>query len=464
MIEAKYDAASSSTEFANYWANADSLDADAANSVAVRRRLVPRSRYEVANNGYADGIVQTYATDLIGIGPTLRLNTPDTEFNEKVEREWLKWSKRSQLRRKLWTMAHAKVQDGEAFAILRNNSKLGHPVTLDLALIETEQCHSPRLLFGSAGYIDGMKVDEFGNIEYFDILKRHPGAMFGFFANEPEQVPAKFVLHWFLMRRPGQHRGVPELRSTLQVGAASRRMREATVAAVEVAADNTVVIKTNLTPDGMADPVAPGSVEFQKRMMTALPMGWDASQMRSEHPNAQYAEFLKGQINEQARPLSMPYNKAACDSSSSNFASGRLDHITYYSSLDVQREDANDLVLSPLFAVWWNQAVLEFGWDADPNEVPDHAFEWPRHPVADVESQAKARDISFKNGSLSPSEAASEDGDDFEDRVAKLAKDFGKTPQEIRDAIFVTLYPVTANQGQAHLNLNQNTQGTNTRA
>lgn len=57
---AKYDAASQSDEFKNYWAAADSYDADSANSYEVRQRLIARSRYEVANNGYADGIASTY--------------------------------------------------------------------------------------------------------------------------------------------------------------------------------------------------------------------------------------------------------------------------------------------------------------------------------------------------------------------------------------------------------------------
>src|SRR5690606_27773756 len=86
-LHATYDAARTSDEFKNYWANADALDADSANSREVRQKLVQRSRYEVANNAYADGIAQTITNDLVGVGPSLRMLTGSTGFNQMVERE-----------------------------------------------------------------------------------------------------------------------------------------------------------------------------------------------------------------------------------------------------------------------------------------------------------------------------------------------------------------------------------------
>src|SRR5690606_2575054 len=104
----------------------------------------------------------------------------------------------------------------------------------------------------------------------------------------------------------------------------ARRWREATVAAAENIADFTLFIKTQFEPDEM-DSVSPMStLDVQKRMITALPAGHDAFQPKAEQPTANHAEFSKSLVNEQARPKSMPYNKAACDSSSYNYASGRL--------------------------------------------------------------------------------------------------------------------------------------------
>lgn len=436
-IDGSYEAARDTAEFSTYWSQADGLDADSANSRAVRAKLVKRSRYETANNGFVDGIHQTYATDVIGKGPKLRMTTASAELNAVVELAFTKWAKTIQLRRKLWCMCHAKTQDGEPFGILRNNPNIRGKIKLDLTLIETEQCQTPALPMGDDNYIDGIKFDEFGNPEWYDILKKHPGGT-SQFSNVAEQVPARFVLHWFLMRRPGQHRAVPEFRSTLNVGAGSRRHREATLAAAETAADFAAMIHTSMPPND-EDQVTPlTTTEIQKRMMIALPAGYDVTQMRAEHPGVAYEEFHRSQIREQARPKSMPINKAMGDSSQHNFASGRLDHLTYYQQIDdVEREDCNGLVLDPLFDVWWTEAVLANGWDvtysADPYEAGDHSWDWPKHAVENEEARAAARDKNLRNGSLSPEEAAIEDGVDFDEHVNSLARSYGKTPDEIRE-------------------------------
>jgi capsid protein len=436
---AKYDAAQDSDEFRNYWASTDFYDADSANSRSEREKLVRRSRYEVGNNGYSDGIAQTYATDMIGKGPVLRMQTGSEGFNRLVELSWYQWCKEIKFRRKLWTMAHAKHQDGESFGILRRNQKLRHRVKLDIVLHETEQIQTPVLPYGQPGYIDGIQFDAFGNPTFYDVLPAHPGSNHTYpnYTTNPEKVDARFMMHWFKMRRPGQHRGIPEMTSTLNLGAAARRWREAVIAAAENIADFTMFIKTQFEPDEM-DSVAPMStLDVQKRMITALPAGHDAFQPKAEQPTATYAEFNKSLISEQARPKSMPLNKAACDSSSYNYASGRLDHQTYYGELDVDREDCNDQVLDPCFDAWFDFAVVAYGWlGGDPAVISDaakaHVWDWPKHQVADIGSEADANDKRLKNGSVSLVATYSEAGQDYEDELVSMATSNGVSVDQQR--------------------------------
>jgi len=437
-IDASYDAARDTDEFKNYWANADSFDADSANSKAVRQKLVTRSRYEAANNGYVDGILQTFANFLVGVGPKLRMLTGNAQFNQAVETVWQQWAKKIKLRRKLWVMAHAKMQDGESFAVVRTNPKIKHPVKLDIVPFETEQCQSLTTYWGTPDRIDGIKFDEFGNPETYEVLRYHPGGQWFPVANwQAEEVPAKYMLHWFMLRRPGQHRGVPELRSTLNVGASSRRYREATVAAAETVAEmGAVLLKTDMPP-GEADPASPFSgYPMQRRMITAMPAGWDAMQMKPEHPTANYSEFVESQIGESARPKNMPLNIAMCNSSKYNYASGRLDHQTFFASLDSEREDGNDLVLDQLFELFWEEAVLAYGWNADPENQPAHGWDWPKHPVADRVSDAEADDIQLKNGSKSLRRVVQEGGDDLADEIPQMAEDYGQPEEKVREAVF----------------------------
>ena len=62
-VAATYEAAQTHRHNENHWIAADHLRARAANSPEVRRMLRALARYEVANNSYDRGIVNTLAND-----------------------------------------------------------------------------------------------------------------------------------------------------------------------------------------------------------------------------------------------------------------------------------------------------------------------------------------------------------------------------------------------------------------
>jgi len=441
VMRGSYDSARSGTDLDGHWIHADAYDADSANSRSVRHSLVRRSRYEAGSNGFYSGIIRTHVNMVVGIGPTLRALTGSTKFNQTIEKAWFEWTQAMQLRRKLWCMGHARSQDGESFGILVTNPGLRHDVTLDVVLIEAEQCQTPYLPYLERGYIDGIRFDEFNNPVTYDILPYHPGASWSYQTVDPIQVSAEQVLHWFKLERPGQHRSVPDLTATLNTGAMGRRFREATVASAETAASISALLHSQLSPAGSDEPVnlqAGSTFEIQRRMLMALPQGWEASQMRAEHPNAEYGDFNRNLISEQARPLSVPYNLAACDSSTYSFASGKLDTLCYRAAINVERQDCNDLVLDPLFAAWFREWTILTDRRDQP---PTHQWDWPAHPVIDVEAEGRATDAALRNGTLTLRRAYSDAGMDFEDELQVMAEDYGVTTEEMRETLLKTLYP-----------------------
>lgn len=430
-VAMSYDAARSGTDLDNHWAFADSLDADCSNSKAVRHTLMKRSRYEAGSNGYYDGIIKTHCNMLVGVGPTLRMLTGNRAFNQYVEREFYRWTQQTQLRRKLWAMCYARTADGESFALIQNNPALPE-VQLDFLPIEAEQCQTPYLPTQERGYVDGIKRDAFGNVQWYDVLPYHPGSSQLSMTQEAVRVSPDAMLHWFKLKRPGSSRSTPECTSSLNVGASSRRFREAVVAAAETAADFAALLETTLPPDE-ADAVTPlSTIEIAKRMMMALPDNTKPYQMKAEHPNASYEAFHRQQISEQARPLSMPYNAAACDSSTYSFASGKLDTLCYRAALDVERADCNDLVLDPLFREWFRE------WRAIPDAstdrrliVPNHQWDWPTHPVIDAVAEASSTNTKLLNGSTTLRQVYSDAGQDYEDQLSVMAEDwFGDSSEE----------------------------------
>lgn len=446
-IHGKYDAAQTTDEYKNYWANTDNFSADAAHSRHVRQTLVKRSRYEITSNGISDGIASTYATDLIGAGPQLRTLTGNKAFNRLVNNEFFYWSEAVHLRSKLRTMAHAKHVDGEAFAVLRRNPMVDHPVKLDVCLHETEQCQTPMLPAGEPGKIDGIEFDIYGNPTVYHFLNQHPGD--GYPLDWiPERIPANLVLHWFKLRRPGQHRGVPECSSTLNLGAAFRRLREASLSTAEKVAAWTLFMETIADPDedDAQFSVPMSTLEIVHGMLTALPNGAKPHQLTAEQPGPEYDTFHKSLANEQGRPKSMPLNKILCNSADYNYASGRLDHQTYYGSLDDDRLDGNDFVLNKIHRVWYDLAISRFMWfGGDPAIVGPgaraHTWAWPKHRVADVEAEANADDTRCKTGVVSLPKLMAEKGDDADDADEEEAAYYGITVKELRARKLDVTYP-----------------------
>jgi len=349
-IRGSYDAAQSGPLNRNHWANTDNLSADAANSLSVRKTLRERARYEVANNSYARGILDTLANSIIGTGPRLQFRSENKDLNRLVVEEFFEWSDRIRLGEKLRAMVVAKVTDGEAFGHMFTNPMLPR-AQLDFELVETDRVASDSMT-PDAKDIDGVHLDDYGNVVDYSVLKSHPGGRTGA-ANKSEKVPAELFLHWFRMDRPGQHRGVSEITSALPLFAQLRRFTLAVITAAEVAADFAAVLWTDSPANEDYQPVDPlEEFDLGRGVVTSLPDGWKLGQVETKQPATTYSEFKREVLNEIARCLSMPYNIAACDSSKYNYASGRLDHQIYHRMVKVVQGHLLSRIVNPLFNNW----------------------------------------------------------------------------------------------------------------
>jgi capsid protein len=82
------------------------------------------------------------------------------------------------------------------------------------------------------------------------------------------------------------------------------------------------------------------------------------SQVKPEQPTTSYGEFKREILNEIARCLNMPFNVAAGNSSGYNYASGRLDHQTYYRAIRIDQAHLARTVLDRVLAEWFDEAKL----------------------------------------------------------------------------------------------------------
>lgn len=390
-VRARFDAADS-TDDRRHWANADAFAADTALSPEKRRIMRNRARYERANNSYLAGMSATLANDLVGTGPRLQL-LDGTDAGRAVERAFFDWTWQVDLAAKLRTMREALVVDGEAFAMMITNPRLPG-VQLDLRLVEAEMVSEPvnpvsPSVTPDGSTVDGLEFDAVGNVIAYRVLNYHPGSNFRVNALEYQRVPAAQMVHWFRPIRPGQHRGIPEVVPALRLFAQLRRYTEAVCAAAETAADFAGFLRTN-SPAAEVDEVeAFAEMPIEKRTMVTLPDGWTFEQLKAEQPTSTYAMFKREILNEIARCLQLPFNVAALDSSSYNYASMRGDWQVYSTTQRIMRDDIERVMLDRVLVAWVNEATLagvlpeglppfsewEWSWQWDGKEHVDPAKE-----------------------------------------------------------------------------------------
>jgi lambda family phage portal protein len=441
VVRGRYDAAVTTDDNRRHWANADGLSANQANSPDVRRVLRNRARYEVANNSYAKGIVLTLANDVVGTGPRLQLLTEDSEANTRIEREFMAWAKAVGLPEKLRTLRMARATDGEAFAVLTSNPRLATPVQLDLRLVEADQVTTPDARLDLS--VDGIVFDAAGNPAEYHVLRDHPGE--GYRAvRDYDRVPASAMVHWFRCDRPGQARGIPDITPALPLFAQLRRFTLAVIAAAETAADFAGILYTDAPASGEADAAEPFEpIELEKRALVTMPGGWKMSQLQAEQPATTYAEFKKEILNEIARCLNMPFNVAAGNSSGYNYASGRLDHQTYFKAIRVEQAHLEAVVLDRILAAWFDEAALIPGLLPDnlgPFVTWPHQWFWDGHEHVDPAKEANAQAIRLANLTTTLADEYARRGLDWEAQLRQRAKELalvaalGLTPAQAQSS------------------------------
>jgi capsid protein len=432
QVRGRYEPAVFTQEDARLWGLVDSMSARSANSRDVRWRLRTRARQEAANGSYCRGIVDTLANDTIGTGPRLQLTTPDMPTNRAIEKAFMQWADCVQLPDKLQVMSKSRTVDGEAFLLFTNNPRIDGPVQLDIRTIEADQVMSPWLNPIDPLAVDGIKFDIFHNPVEYSLLRYHPGDFYqvGYVA---DAVDARRMIHWFRHDRPGQCRGIPIITPALNLFALLRRYTLAVLAAAETAADYAAVLESGLPPDTEdgSDDIAGDSIpgehlEIERRMLTTLPVGWKMHQMQAEQPATTYAEFKHEIINEIARCLNMPFNIAAGNSSSYNYSSGRLDHQTYYKSINVDQSQVECVVLDRIFQAWMEEAWLATdilpGKPNRPEGWP-HQWFWDSLAHIDPEKEARATKLRLESYTTTLAQEYASYGLDWETQIRQRAKE-----------------------------------------
>ncbi len=422
-VRARFDAAQTTRDNARHWAAADFLSADMESSPEVRRTLRMRSRYEIANNSYAKGLVQMLANDSVGTGPRLQVLSEDEPFNDELETEFAQWAESARLAPKLRLMRIARCQDGESFAVMATNPGIRHDVKLDVQVIEADRVAGELRWLEDEASVDGVTYDQWGNPADYRVLRYHPGDVQFAPGREAVHIPAEYMLHIFRPDRPGQHRGIPELTAALPLFAQLRRYNLAVLSAAEAAADFAAILYTDAPPDGETQDVEPmDAISLERNMLLTVPAGWKMGQLDSKQPSASHAEFVKIILSEIARCAVATYGTVAGDFSGHNYASGRLDNQLYHKSILVDRSLWETEVLNRIFGLWFREYALAAGRIRE-RRIPRHAWFWDGFAHVDPTKEATAQQIRLENHTTTLAAECAKDGRDYLSVLRQRAKE-----------------------------------------
>ncbi len=273
----------------------------------------------------------------------------------------------------------------------------------------------------------GVEVDEWGRPIAYHFWKRHPTDIQNVTPNERVRVPADEVLHIFVPDRANQTRGVPWLNSIMMPSKIMDGYIEAELVAARTGAAKMGFFQWK-DVEG-AEPPQPGerlTMEASPGQLEMLPPGLEFKEWSPDHPANAFPNFIKAILRLVASGLGVSYNVLANDLEGVNYSSMR-------SGLLIERDNWRALqvmwierFLTFVYKEWLDCALLSGALvldSRDPSKFLDVKF-LPRgwawvDPLKDINASVAA----VNNGLATRDMIVSENGDDFEEIAAGLARE-----------------------------------------
>lgn len=313
------------------------------------KRLRARSRALVRDDAHCAGLMTALSDNILGpdgIGVAPRMRSPRGRSLKRENllaweafQRWsapencsadgqLSWIDLQRLvARTIWV-------DGEAF--VRRLPGYDNEFGYALQLIDADwldESYNVGRRGGANQITQGVEIDSWGKPVAYHFWTRHPEDSMSGERLERVRVPASEILHLFVRLRPNQRRGVPLLTpvliaSRMVSGYTEAEVTQARVAATQggffVATGEDAQIASASYQSG--DDEAGGVIEFDAEpgVDRQLPPGWQWQERSADHPNGNFAEFLRAMLHVIARGVGVSYITLSGDLKATSYGSGRI--------------------------------------------------------------------------------------------------------------------------------------------
>ena len=427
----------------------------------IRERLRDLSEDQDNCNPYYNKALSLHASMVIGSGPQLaitdrRISQSDAQ---DVYYRWRKWCKASGFAGAMREIRRGAMKSGEGLGLMVTAERQRDPVKLKLKSIDASRLASP--MRTGEEIKDGIRYDDNGDPVEFWL---QDGAKF-----DPKPYEADEVIYYYNRCKEEQCRGIPELHTSLKVFPKINSYRNAVVSAQELFARMPMALEVDavwvddndrendLSPKPEDKPFA---LPRNGTLVPTMPKGTQLKKLQGEAPGTNSDAFLRGLVTEAVSPICMPALLIMGDAGNSSFSSANIDWEPYVQKVMLDREDM-ELSATRVFDAWLEEAALIPGYlpdsvrsaireDQQRGELDlDHEWRWPRVKChIDPRKEASARQIDLQSCSMTLLEVYEQRSEDLEYEIQRMAKLFGKTPEEVKRVYWEKFQNRAKNQTQ----------------
>lgn len=436
LQERRFEAARTNRLNKHHWSRVrdQEINADLLND---QKTLRDRCKAEYARNPTIQGIVETMGSDIVGEnGPRLQVKSPDRDFNAAVEKVW----------KKVWDDLDAGGRAGGAdllglsvVQLWESGEILGQMVVepdAETAVKTRMRMIDPRRLNGPAGLAAsdrmfmGIEVSDTGRpVKYY--IDRYVWQAGGAMTRgiNPDEIPARDVIHVFGVVEAEQYRGVPWMAVGL-TEIADLRQYDAEVLQAAIQAANQAVYWYTEHQDAEYVEVNE-SIPLERGTQSTAPPGWKPAMLNPTQPATNYKEYRNERKRDIGRCKNIPLMMVNLDSSNHNYSSARFDNQIYVRGLKKIRHWLGRRMLNRIL----NRVVEELVLLAGTRQLTDlltsqqiaairrmnmgeveFQWLWPSFPHVDPAKEANGETLRLENGTVTYAQLVAEHGLD-EDEV-----------------------------------------------
>jgi lambda family phage portal protein len=364
-------------------------------TLPVREASIASARDLTMNTPLAAAPLKRIRTKVVGAGLTLQSridrrllaigDDASDAWERKTEREFRIWAETQfcdvALTQNFYELQASAIYNtdlsGDVFVALPFKSIPGHPYSLRIMLIESDNVCNPNNMADTAQIAGGIEVDEFGAPEFYHIKS----APFMQYTSTWVKVPVfgsqsgrRNVYHLYDKLRPGQRRGMPLLAPVVEVLKQQSRLSEAALMSTLLNEFFTVFVKTN-SGEGLANGYVPPDTavptdsegtatndvdkniyELGPGNIVEMGEGEDITIADSKRPNEHFEAFFLSYTKQIGAALEIPFEELILHFQSSYSAARAaiLEAWSYYRS---RRMWLVRGLCQPVYQEWLTEAV-----------------------------------------------------------------------------------------------------------